>query len=256
MPDDQSQTARASSETIRLLQARVSVRKYAAKPVDEDHVRAVLEASFRAPTSSNIQAYSVVIVRDQATKDGLASATGKQRHVADAPVFLAFCADLTRIEYAMKKHGHDLDDNNLEVCLVSSINASLVGMAAYMAADSLGLKGVMIGGVRSNPDEVARLLGLPHRVYCVYGMCLGWPEGAPAQKPRMEYEAVTHRERYDGAGAADQIGRYDRALAAHYEAAGRETTADSWTHDMDRKFHPPLRRALRKTLAGRGFDFG
>ncbi len=256
MPEDRSGAALPSSETIRVLRARVSVRKFADMPVSAGHVQAILEAAYRAPTSSNIQAYSVVIVRDKAARAALAVATGNQRHVAETPVFLAFCADLTRIEYAMEQRGHSLDGNNLEVCLVSSIDASLVGMAAYLAADSVGLKGVMIGGVRDKPDEVARILGLPARVYCVFGMCLGWPADVPKQKPRMDYDMVTHHERYEAAGAGAQLQRYDWTLAAHYQAAGRATTADSWTHDMDKKFHPPLRADLRRKLADLGFDFG
>lgn len=256
MPENDSYSTRTSSETIRVLRERVSVRKFAPTAVAEGQVRAILEAAYRAPTSSNIQAYSVIIVRDMAAKDALAAACGNQRHVAEAPVFLAFCADLTRIEIAMEKHGHNLDDNNLEVCLVSSIDASLVGMSAYVSADSLGLKGVMIGGVRDKPAEVSRILGLPRRVYCVFGMCLGWPAVVPAQKPRMDYDAVTHHERYDASAAGDQLEGYDRDLAAHYDATGRATTADSWTYDMDKKFHPPLRNDLREVLGELGFDFG
>ncbi len=250
-----SPTDLPSSETIRVLHDRVSVRRFSEKDVSEDHVEAVLRAAFRAPTSSNIQSYSVIIVRDADTKAALATAAGNQGHVARTPVFLAFCADLTRIELASKRNGHELADNNLEVGLVSSIDASLVGMAAYMAADSLGLKGVMIGGVRNNPRDVARILGLPHRVYCVYGMCLGWPAETPAQKPRMDYQYVVHRERYDEAATAAAVDAYDPALAAHYRASGRQTTDDSWSHDMAAKFHPPLRDNLRADLKSLGFDF-
>ena len=52
-----------SSETIKLLAGRVSVRKFADRPVEDAMIEAVLRAAFRAPTSSNIQAYSVVQVR-------------------------------------------------------------------------------------------------------------------------------------------------------------------------------------------------
>jgi hypothetical protein len=44
-------------------------------------------------------------------------------------------------------------------------------------------------------------------------------------------------------------------LAAHYESIGKPTTPDSWTHDMDKKFHPPLRDKLREELKTQGFDF-
>ncbi len=263
MPDSKPridpETALPTSETIRTLLDRVSVRKYADKPVDDATVDAVLRAAFRAPTSSNIQAYSVVVVRDGDTLAELAPVTGNQKHVADAPVFLAFCADLTRIAKAMGDRGHDIDPNNLELGLVSSIDAALVGMSASLAAESIGLRGVMIGAVRNDAVRTAEILGLPHHVYCVFGMVLGWPAEAPKQKPRMPFEGMVHRERYGKTpGAPDtapSVAAYDAALSAHYGAVGKQTTPDSWSHDVDKKFSSRPRDKLREQLAARGFDF-
>ncbi len=248
-----------SSETIRVLAQRVSVRDYAERSVDDHYVQAVLKSAFRAPTSSNIQSYSVIVVREAETLAALGEVTAGQRHVREAPVFIGFCADLTRIEAAMAARGHCLEDNNLEVGLVASIDAALVGMSAYLAAESLGLKGVLIGAVRNNAVETARILGLPKGVYCVFGMVLGWPGEVPAQKPRMAYDDMVHYERYgrhaDEAGVDERVAAYDAVLAAHYEAAGKPTTPDSWSHDMDKKFNPQLRDNLRAELAALGFDF-
>lgn len=248
-----------TSETIDLLHNRVSVRQYSDKPVEEEQIEAILNASFRAPTSSNIQSYSVIVVRDKEIKEQLSVVTGNQQHVRETPVFLAFCADLTRIEQATRMNGHTIDDNNLEIGLVSSIDASLVGMSVYLAAESLGLKGVMIGAVRNDAVATARILGLPPRVYCVFGMCLGWPEQIPEQKPRMDYSAMVHYERYgalrDNRDIGQIIADYDQVLAAHYQSIGKPTTGDSWSHDMDKKFHPQLRDQLRQQLKELGFDF-
>ena len=248
-----------SSETIALLNKRVSVRKFKSDPVAEDLIDEVLNAAFRAPTSSNIQSYSVIIVRDPAIREPLAALTGNQRDVVEAPVFLAFCADLTRIEHAMARQGGTIVDNNMEIGLVSSIDASLVGMSVYLAAESVGLKGVMIGAVRNDAVASARLLGLPPQVYCVFGMCLGWPGEAPPQKPRMDYSTIVHYERYgalrDNRDLGQALDDYDAGLARHYESIGKATTANSWTHDMGKKFSPQLRDNLRQQLKPQGFDF-
>ena len=253
------QTSSLDSETIRLLQNRVSVRAYEDRPVADEIVDAVLKAAFRAPTSSNIQAYSVIKVRDPDIRGKLADIAAGQAHVRNAPVFLAFLADLTRLETALEKAGHDLGPTNLEMGLVSSIDASLVGMSAYLAAESLGLQGVMIGAIRNDVVETARVLELPKRVYCVFGMCLGWPAEAPKQKPRMDFGAMVHDDRYGatrgGKSGEESLGVYDAALAEHYRAIGKETTDESWTNEIGGKFHPQPRPALRTQLAERGFDF-
>ncbi len=256
MPDSQPAY---TSETIELLHRRVSVRRYRPDPVPEAMVEAILKAAFRAPTSSNIQSYSVVVVRDREVLRKLAPITSHQKHVAEAPVFLAFCADLTRIAFALDRRGHSIADNNMETGLVSSIDAALVGMSASLAAESLGLQGVMIGAVRNDATASAKVLGLPDRVYCVFGMCLGFPDEAPGRKPRMNYAGMVHYDRYGNQRGAGDLGShlaaYDSVLARHYRATGRPTTDDSWSHDMDKKFHPWLRDKLRQQLKERGFDF-
>ena len=73
---DDETNAPMASETIRLLENRVSVRAYEDRPVPEETVNALLKAAFRAPTSSNIQAYSVIAVRDPAIRERLADIAG------------------------------------------------------------------------------------------------------------------------------------------------------------------------------------
>jgi len=253
------QSTPTDSETIRLLENRVSVRAYEERPVEDETVKAVLKAAFRAPTSSNIQAYSVIVVRDRAIRDRLAEIAGEQMHVRKAPVFLAFCADLTRIEVAMGMAGHDLGPINLEMGLVSSIDASLVGMSAYLAAESLGLKGVMIGGLRNDAVKTARALELPKRVYCVFGMCLGFPAKIPQQKPRMDFSQMVHFDRYgaleDDRAPADAIPDYDGDLSAHYTGLGMDTAAAAWSEVIGKKFQLQPRPELAKQLKQQGFDF-
>lgn len=262
MNDPQTSTSShpPTSDTIETLLNRVSVRDYEDRPVDDATVDAVLKAAFRAPTSSNIQSYSVIVVRDPAIREKLYPITGNQKHILTAPVFLAFCADLTRIEEAARRNGHTLDNNNFEVGLVSSVDAALVGMAAYVAAESVGLAGVMIGAVRNDLNATAEALALPNRVYCLFGMCLGWPGKVPPQKPRMEYPSVVHYDHYGNqpqlAGTpSTALDRYDAELAEHYTSRGIKTTPDSWTADMDKKFKARLRDELKQQLKQRGFDF-
>ena len=243
------------SETINALLNRRSVRKYADAPVSDAHVDAILSAALRAPTSSNVQAYSVIQVRDQAIKERIAVPCGNQKHIVSCPVFLAFLADLTRIEAAFQRHDHSADDNNLELGLVATIDAALVGMAAYVAAESLGIQGVMIGAVRNDPEEIAAILELPKRVYAVFGMCLGFPDEAPKQKPGMPQTGIVHRDRYDAGASLAVIDPYNADLKAHYDAIGKSTTPDSWSDEIDAKLSAKARDGLRAALKARGFDF-
>jgi nitroreductase len=247
---------KCESETVQLLENRVSIRSYSDEPVSDETLEAALRAGCRAPTSSNIQAYSVVVVRDAERKQKLAALTGNQEHVAAAPVFLAVCADLSRIARASEIHDRSTEGlGTMEMGLTAVVDASLAGMAIMLAAESIGLGCVMIGGVRNLPLETAECLGLPPRAFAVFGMCLGWPKARPAQKPRFPVEGVVHAERYDASGCDRVLLRYDGMLSDHYDAQNRPTDRASWTRRVADDFSLPRRTHLRESLRTLGLDF-
>ena len=79
---------------ISSLKERRTIRKYLNKDIDEQLLNELLETAFRAPTTQNMQVYSVVITREQENKEKLAPAHFNQPTVTSAPVVLTFCADL------------------------------------------------------------------------------------------------------------------------------------------------------------------
>ncbi len=249
-----SNTPVPETEVLRLLRVRGSVRNYKPDPVPEEWLNAILTAGQRAPTSSNIQAYSIVVFRNPAVKARLAELAGNQQHIIDCPVFFALCADLSRTAHACEIHDAQFLGHTLEKGLVASIDAALVGMSMTLAADSLGLGTVMIGGMRNSPLQVAGLLNLPRRAYVLFGLCLGWPRVPPLPKPRQPAAAVVHHEAYDPAVIPAALDEYDRELARHYARQGRETPHQSWTRTTADQLSTPRRMNLRQELKELGFD--
>lgn len=251
-----SQQTDVSASVIDTLNQHVSIRRYTDKPVDEDILRMILNAARRSPTSSNMQAYSFVVVRHPETKKRLAVLAGHQKHVEQCPVFIAICADITRLRRAAEMHGVVLAQNT-ENTMVATVDAALAGMSLATAAESLGMGTVMIGGMRNHPAEVAKLLHLPEGVFVVYGLCIGYVEEnqRPQQKPRLPENLIIHYEQYDTADPAAQLHAHDAELAAHYRSEGRETPDAAWTGVIAEKFSQPQRPHLRETLEKMGFRF-
>jgi nitroreductase len=90
---------------------------------------------------------------------------------AQAAEFWVFCADFNR---------------NLQICpdaqlglaeqlLLGCVDTAILAQNALVAAESLGLGGVYIGGLRNNIEAVTELLKLPQHVLPLFGLCLGWP---------------------------------------------------------------------------------
>ncbi len=250
------ETTTFTSPVVDTFNQRVTVRFFRDDPIPAEMLQTILEAARRAPTSSNMQTYSMIVVRDQAVKKQLAVLAGNQKHIETCPVFIAFCADISRLEVACEMHGRSLQ-KTLETTLVSTVDAALVGMSVNTLAESFGLGAVMIGGMRNHPREAAELLGCPPGVYIVHGMCIGWPfaEKVPPQKPRMPADLIIHYESYNAADPRPLLAQYDQELAEHYESQGRNLNRAAYTGVIANRLDKPSRPHLRGTLEEMGFRF-
>lgn len=125
----------------------------------------LIAAAQSASTSSNLQTWSVVAVEDQQRKEELSKLAGNQAHIKQVPLFLVWLADLARLSSIADSRGisHDALEY-LEMFVTATIDASLAAQNAAVAAESLGLGTVYIGGIRNHPQEVAEILNLPYGV--------------------------------------------------------------------------------------------
>ncbi|MCV5307300.1 nitroreductase NfsA, partial [Escherichia coli] len=83
-----------------------------------------------------------------------------------------------------------------EQLLIGVVDTALLAQNALIAAESLGLGGVYIGGLRNSIEAVTELLELPQHVLPLFGLCLGWPADNPDIKPRMPAAMLVHENRY------------------------------------------------------------
>ena len=244
-----------SKSVVSTLANRVSIREYLDKPVDDEMIDIILETARRAPTSSNLQVYSFVVVRDEVKKKKLAKLAGNQKHIETCGAFIGICADISRLHLACEMHGTTLA-RNLENSMVSIIDAAIAGTSASITAESLGLGTVMIGGIRNHPRDVAEVLDLPKGCFVVFGLCVGWPDWdrVKNQKPRMHKSALTHFESYTPVSKQD-LENYDENLAEHYRSEGKHITQHAWTGRIASRFSNPRRTHLRGELEDLGFKF-
>ncbi|WP_435590695.1 NADPH-dependent oxidoreductase [Nocardia sp. bgisy118] len=242
---------------LRVLHEHRSVRRYLPDPVSDDILKLVISAAQSAPTSSNLQVWSVIAVRDEARKARLAALAGGQAHIEQAPVLLVWTADFARLRQLADDRGAPLEGADyLESSYVGFIDAALAAQNAVVAAESLGLGTVYIGALRNKPEQVAAELGLPPQVFAVFGLVVGHPDPAEATtvKPRLPQEAVLHHETYELAAQREHVAEYEGRIAEFYAEQG---LAHSWTERvLDRLASARSlngRDRLREALAGHGF---
>lgn len=252
----------ANNPVLELMADHGSVRKYRPDPVPAQTVSEIVYAAQRASTSSNLQMWTVVAVTGQARRDRLAELCGNQAHIAQAPLFLAWCADLARLDRACELRGYTQVTEYVENFLVAALDAAIAAQNGALAAESLGLGICYIGGIRNRPLDVVELLEMPRLTFPITGMTVGWPAVEPPKRPRLDTAAVLHWEHYDTAREDELLRAYDQAMIATGIYQGRQVRTPGalevmenygWLEHSARRVSQPTRTRLREAIEKQGF---
>lgn len=185
------------NQSIDIIKDHRSIRDFKDQAVSDEMINAIIEASQAMPNSINGQQTSIIVVRDKERKAKVAELAGGQPWIAQAPVFLLFLVDFHKTDLAARKNGLEQKiHESVEGTLVGAVDVGLNMGAAIIAAESLGLGIVPIGGIRRSPNEMIELFGLPERVFPVAGLVVGHPKSQPKKKPRLPLSTFRHDEIY------------------------------------------------------------
>lgn len=241
------------TDTLALLSAHRSIRKFTDQPIDEELFRRILSAGQCAATSSFLQGATVIRVRDAEKRERLAELAGKQPYVASAAAFMVFCADLKRPGRYCEKYEKPFSGDYTEHFIIATVDAALMAQNVVVAAESQGLGICYIGGIRNNPRQVSDLLELPPGVYPVFGLCLGYPDQDPETKPRLPLDVILKEDVYDESGEDALIADYDEQIREYYRTRTGGGHGISWTEQVSTLLSEKARPHMREFLAEQGF---
>lgn len=241
------------NDVITLLKNHRSIRQFTSEPVSDETVREIIEAAGWSATSNFVQAYTVIRVRQETIRKQIAALAGGQSWVENSPVFLVFCADLKRSQSACEYENSEMVSGYTEQFIIATVDVSLAAQNAMVAAESLGLGGVFIGGIRNDPEKVSELLKLPELVYPVFGMCLGYPAGENEQKPRLPVGVILKEESYQESEA--ELEQYNEICKTYYQNRSSAARDETWTHQIANMMSKAARPHMRAFLEKKGFKF-
>ncbi len=216
------------NETIKLLLNHRSIRDYTAQQVKPEVLAQIVTCAQMAPSSSHVQAYTIIQITDKTLREEIKTVSGGQRWVTTAPVLFMFCADLNR----PRKYFDGVDDElmgNTEFLLMAVADAALAAQKALIAAQSLGLGGVVVGGIRNDTAKIRELLKLPKLVFPLFAMCLGYPADTPDLKPRLPQPVILRQNSYDDVTEAEMISDYDEVMRQYYAERESNVRDDCWS---------------------------
>lgn len=177
-------------ETLEAIKTRRSIRKFSDQPVEPEKLQAVLEAVQQAPSWSNRQCWSLVVVQDQDLRNRISElsfvesffstygykSNPAQKGLAQAPIVLVACAD--------PQQSGDLRGEQYYMADLGIATQNLM-----LAAHDLGLGTVFVGVF--DEEQLKGLLGIPPHIRIVGLFPLGYPageaKGGPPRKPLSEF---------------------------------------------------------------------
>ena len=166
-------------EVFEAIRSRRSIRKYRKDPVPEDLVLKILDAGRWAPSASNLQPWSFIVLRDEEVKRKVAEATSYGKFLVDAPLGIAVVID-PRVSHR---------SGGVEDGAIATQNMLL-------AAHALGLGTCWIGSYNSGYEEkVKGILNIPKKHRLLSIISIGFPAESPT-KTRKELREIMFTDKY------------------------------------------------------------
>jgi len=158
---------------------RFSVRKFLDKPIEQEKIDILLEAARLAPSASNKQTWTFIVIKDEEKRKKLSAICKGQKFVSEAPITIAIC--MTNLDYVM-------------TCGMNApiIDGAIAGEHIVLQAVELGLGSCWIGAFYH--DQMTELINLPEG-YVIVGLL---PIGYPAvSKHKRNLKSIAEIFAYD-----------------------------------------------------------
>jgi nitroreductase len=171
-----------SFDILGFLTRRSSVRSYDGEQVSEEDIEYILKCASTAPSAGNLEAWDVVIVRDEDTRFALAEAAFAQVHLEQAPLIFVVCSNYVR---SMSRYGE-------RGILYALEDATIACTYMMLAAHAKGLHSCWTGAFED--DLVREILDLPQhaRPIALLAVGKGHPSGQLIE--RMAVGEHVHKE--------------------------------------------------------------
>lgn len=161
---------------------RHSIRGFTDQSIADDVLKQIFEATNRAPSAGNLQAFDIYLATKTEHREALMHAAYDQEFVAQAPVVLVFCATPARSAVRYRERGETL------YCIQ---DATIACTFAMLAATALGLGSVWVGAF--DEDAVHEIIGAESGHRPIVMLPIGYPNATPRIRPRRALEEIVHQ---------------------------------------------------------------
>ena len=242
---------------------RKSCRKFKKTKVSKEILIPLIASAQAAPSKSNLQEYSILLIKNKTIKNQLSKLLGKTSWALKAPLFFLFLADIRRNKIVTEHKGYEYKNNSIDYFMNAVIDASLAMQNLINSAEEFGLGICPISMVRNHLEEVKTICRLPQGVFPISGLSVGWPDENNEVSIRLPMKVVFHKDFYNDKDVLDQIDDYDEIIQSlqpipkskqrHVKVYGYNKK-NTWSENVSRQMSLPERKEFKKWLISHGFD--
>lgn len=176
---DAKQTEAAVLENIA---TRASVRAFKRDAIPDDLIQKLLKAGMAAPTALNAQPWHFIVIHDQGQLSSLSVASPYTGLLADAPLAIAVCGDITK-----KAPGDEGIYWSQDACAATE--------NILLAAHAMGLGATWTGSypIEARYKLAQKVLSLPDNLIPVSIIAIGYPAVTVAPKDKWNPNNVSYQ---------------------------------------------------------------
>ncbi len=174
-----------------------SIRKFESRKIEQDALRATLEAAIRASTCGNMQSYTLIVTQDDEQLAKLSPCHFGQIERMNAPCAVTICADVARFSQWCKLRNAEPQYDNFLWFVNGCIDGVMAAQNLSLEAEAQGLGICVLGTTLYTAEKIIEILELPNGVIPITTVVMGYPDENPPLTDRLPFEAVVNFEKYE-----------------------------------------------------------
>jgi nitroreductase len=190
---------------------RITIKgSFLSREILDETLNKLLSAGIRAPNASNMQRYSIIVIRDKEKQKAIGGYTSS--------IILVFCVDLNRWIKIFETMDISIPFSGIMQLLTGFVDASLCAQNIVIAAHSLGIGSRFTNALfrTGEIEKIFKILNLPKFVFPVISLCLGYPKEWPKNKKSRILNGVVHYEAYQDFSKQETLSQIQEYNSKNY----------------------------------------
>lgn len=210
-----------------------TIRAFKDQPLTADQLQTLYAVASHTSTSMFMQQFSILHLTDPRLRHAVREISG-QPYVGANGDLLIFVVDLYRNQQIRHQMGNDDGRLHTTDIFMQAVEDTVLALQnTLVAAESMGLGGVILGSIKNDPARLVKVLKLPKMTMPLLGLQVGIPDQQPQLKPRLPLDFIAFDNHYPTEFDVHDLADYDHDVHQYYDLRDANRRVDSFTNQIN-----------------------